>query len=621
MRANSMLGRRRTNAEGQKKVTGSLKYTFDIKFPGMLVGKALYPDYPRARIARLDTSAAENIAGVEAVVTHQDIPGEKFFGFVIRDQPVLVINEVHFIGDMIVGVAAVSEEIAEQALLAIEVEYEPLPGIFDVMEARRPDAALARSDIETNIIHAGNFHHGESVEGFKDAEVVVEDSYTTACMDHLFLETECSIAIWDSDVLTVYASGQYPHRDRQQLAEVLDLPINKVRVIYSHVGGGFGGKDEIHTQFVTALLSRKAKKPVKMVRTREESMLTHVKRQGFSIRYKTGATRDGQLVAIQADITGDAGPYSNMSVPVVGFSAEMASGCYQIPNARVDYFTVATNNLAGGAFRGFGGPEVAFAQEQNMDRVAEQIGMDPIDFRIKNSMGKGTTMPTGAHIYYEIGCQETMIKAAEIADWFNREEWLQRQPAPHLRRGLGVASIWAGMGIGRNLLDNSAVSLEIASDGTVILQSSTTEMGQGALSIQALLAAQMLGAKERDVRVILADTDVVPDAGVTSASRTTYMVGNAVIRAAAPIRQSLVETAAEMLEVHPDEIDMLDGEVFAVDSKRDRLTLAEVALSAWENNRQLVASGFYKMWHPDEPINPFNYPVSHSIFAYATQIV
>ena len=354
MQAKSILGKRRTNAEGPKKVTGQLKYTFDLEFPDMLVGKALYSEYPHAKITKLDVSEAEKIEGVEAVVIHQDIPGEKLFGFIIRDQPVLAIDEVHFIGDMIAGVAAKDEETAERALAAIQVEYEPLPGIYDMVAARQEGAVRARSDLDSNIIVAGNFDHGKGDEGFEDADVVVEDTYQTACMDQLFLETEASISIWDGEIITVYASGQYPHRDRKQLAEVLALPLNRVRVIYPYVGGGFGGKDEVHTQFLTALLAMKSNKPVKMVRTREESMLTHVKRQGFTVNYKTGATKDGQLVAVQADITGDAGPYSNMTVPVVGFSAEMASGCYQIPHAKLEYFTVATNNLAGGAMRGFG---------------------------------------------------------------------------------------------------------------------------------------------------------------------------------------------------------------------------------------------------------------------------
>lgn len=621
MHKRSLVGTHVTYLEGIKKVTGNCRYTFDLEVPGMLVGKALYPDFPHARIKRLDTSAARAIPGVEAVVTHRDIPGEKIYGYLVKDQPVFAIDEVHYVGDIVAAVAAVNEEVADQALAAIDVEYEPLPGVFDAVMAMTPDSPVARSNLKNNILSHTAIRHGDVEQGFAEADVVVESTYRTQCMDQLFMETEGALAVWDGETLAVYASGQYPHRDRVEIAEVLNLPVNRVRVIYPYVGGGFGGKDEVHVQFCVGLLAMKTRRPVKLVRSRWESMFTHVKRQGIVVRYRTGAKADGTITAVETEIIGDAGPYSNATPAVMGFAAEMASGCYKVPHAKIDSYAVATNNQDAGAMRGFGGPEVAFGQEQNIDLLAERLGMDPLELRLKNGMEKDTLMPTGAYIYHEIGLKETMRRAAEACDWFKRDEWLDREPAPGLRRGLGVASIWHGMGIGRDLLDHSNVTVEMTPDGSVLLLSGTAEMGTGALSTQAMIAANELGVRLEDVKLVLPDTEVTPDAGVTSASRTTYMVGNAILQATAVIRQSLLAVAATELEVSPDDLELADGEILVKGVPSRSMKIAAAAHRAWLQNKRLRADGFYKMWQPEQPRFTFNYPHPHSIFCYATQIV
>jgi CO/xanthine dehydrogenase Mo-binding subunit len=615
------VGASTTYIEGRKKVTGNCWYTFDLKLPDMLVGKALYPDYPHARITKLDTSAAEAIPGVKAVVTHQDIPGEKICGYLNKDQPVFAIDEVHYIGDIVAAVAAVSEEVADAALKEIEVEYEPLPGVFDAIEAMKVGAPLARSNLESNILAHIPIVQGDPEKGFVEADVIVEKTYRTQCMDQFCMEPEGAIAEWDGETLTIHACGQYPHRDRFELGEVLNLPLNRVRVIYPYVGGGFGAKDEVHVQFCVGLLAMKAKQPVKLVRSRHESMSAHVKRQAVFIRYKTGAKADGTITAIEATLVGDAGPYTNATSAVMGFAAEMASGCYKIPNAKIDSYVVATNNQAGGAMRGFGGPEIGFAQEQNMDLLAEKLGMDPLELRLKNGMEKDTLMPTGAYIYNEIGLKETMRRAAEESRWYERDQWLEREPAPGLRRGLGVASAWHGVGIGRDLLDQSNTSLEMTPDGTVLLYSGTTEYGSGAHSAQAIIAAENLGVRVEDVKLVTPDTHVTPDAGVTSASRSTYMMGNAILRATDVIRKSLLEVASDKLETIPEDIEMVNGEVWARSDPDRVLKVSALAHQAWVNNKQLRADGFYKMWQPEKPKAKLNYPFPHSIFGYATQIV
>lgn len=611
-----------TYVEGIEKVTGRAKYTFDLTFPDMLVGKFLYPEYPRARIKRLDTTAAEAIAGVEAVVTHRDLPGEKIYGYIVKDQPVFAIDEVHYVGDIVAAVAAVDEETAEKALAAIEVEYEPLPGIFDPVEAMKEDAILARSDLESNILSHQPVIHGDVEQGFAEADLIVENSYKTGAVDQLFLEPEGTVAAWDGDTLTVYAGGQHPHRDRIQIAEQMGLPANRVRVIYPYVGGGFGGKDELHTQTQVALLAWKTGRPVKLIRNRAESLLTHVKRQTCFIRYKTGVKSDGTITAAETEIIFDAGPYTNASLPVAGFAVEMSSGCYKVPNARLVSYSVATNNLAGGAMRGFGGPEIFFAQEQNLDIVADQLGLDPLELRLKNGMEKDTVMPSGAYIYHEIGLKETMRRAGEAANWTNRQQWLEREPAPHLRRGIGVAAIWHGMSIGRNLMDYGRAALEMAPDGSVVIQSGTAEIGSGSRTAQMMLVADMLGLSLEDIKLTMVDTEVTPDAGPTTASRSTYIVGNALLQGAEIIRNSLLEVAAEALEAAPDDLELADGliTIKGVPPGDRYLPIREAARKAWDTNKPLRGEGHVTLWQPKEPKVPFNYPVPHSIFLYATQI-
>lgn len=618
----SVSGTSSTYVEGVDKVTGRGKYTFDLDFPGMLVGKFLYPDYPRARITRLDTSAAESLPGVYAVVTHRDVPGEKQYGYVEKDQPVFAINEVHYVGDIVAAVAAIDEETAERALEAIEVEYMPLEGIYDPLIARQPGATPARSDLESNILSHQPVICGDPEQGFADADVIVEHTYRTGAIEQLCMETEGTVARWDGETITIYTGGQHPHRDRIQIAEQLGLPANRVRVVYPYIGGGFGAKDELDTQVQVALLAMKCGRPVKLIRTRSESFATHVKRQAFWFRYKTGAKLDGTITAIEVEAVLDAGPYTNASAPVAGFAAEFASGPYKVPNARINSYSVATNNLVGGAMRGFGGPETAYAQEQNLDIVARELGMDPLELRLHNAMEKDTLMPSGAYIYHEIGLKKTIRQAAAAARWQERESWLERQPAPHLRRGLGVATTFHGLSIGMNLMDYSRVALEMAPDGSVILLSGTAEIGSGARTAQLMIAADALGVNPEDIQTPGVDSDYVPDAGPTVASRSTYMVGNAVLQAAEPIRKSLFEVASEELEAAIEDLVIEGGNIMVVGAPSSRqVTVREAARKAWETNRPLKSEGHTLLWQPEEPVAKFNYPVPHTIFAYATHIV
>jgi CO/xanthine dehydrogenase Mo-binding subunit len=603
-----------------EKVTGSCAFTSDINLPGMLVAKALYPEHPRAKIKKLDVSPAEAIPGVEAVVTYHDLPDKTHYGILVKDQQIFAMDEVYYIGDIVALVAAESEEIAQRALDAIEVEYEPLTGIYDPIQALESSEILARSDLESNILVHESLTHGDISRGFEEAHVIVKRKYKTQCTEALFLETESAVADWDGENLVMYVSGQDPHGDRNQVAEALGLPINRVRVIYPFVGGGFGGKEEMHIQIQTAVLAMKAGRPVKFVRSRHESLFTHQKRAEIYIRLETGAKKNGTLVALRARVIGDSGPYSNIFPAVLGATVELISGPYKIPNEQVDSYAVATNNLTTGGMRGFGTPEVAFAFEQNIDQLALELGIDPIDFRLMNGMEKDTLMPSGAYIYHEIGLKETIRQAAQAADWSNRDQWLVREPGPGLRRGIGAATIWHGMGMGKNVVDSSGATVEMTPDGSVILYSGSAELGQGAITAQKILIAEDLGIPMDQIKVVMSDTDTVPASGTTSASRSTYMMGNAILQATGRIRLSLLELAANVLESDIDELEMADNKVSVKDAPERYLEIPKLAGQAWWMNKKLRGDGFAEMWHHPEPEHELNFSHAHSIFAYATHI-
>jgi len=603
-----------------QKVTGRWQFTADIQLPGMLIAKALYPEYPRARIKKLDVSAAEALPGVKAVVTYHDLPDKTHYGILVKDQQIFAMDEVFYIGDIVALVAAENEAIARLAIDAIHVEYEPLPGVYDPLQAFESKDILARSDIESNILDHVSLSHGDVVRGFAEADVVVKRSYQTQCTEALFLETESVVADWDGQDLLMYVSGQDPHGDRNQVAEALGLSINRVRVIYPFVGGGFGGKEELHIQIQTAVLAIKAKRPVKFVRSRQESLFTHQKRAGIHVRLETGAKKDGTLVAMRAKIIGDSGPYANIFPAVIGGTVELISGPYKIPHAQIDAYAVATNNLTSGVMRGFVTPEVAFAFEQNIDSVANELGMDPIEFRLQNGMEKDTLMPSGAYIYHEIGLKETISRAAEAANWKSREEWLDREPDPDLRRGLGVATIWHGMGMGKNVVDSSGATVEMTPDGSVILYTGSAELGQGALTAQKMMVAEDLGIDIENIKVVMADTDSTPAAGTTSASRSTYMMGKAILQATGRIKLSLLELASTVLEAEMDELELADNKIMVKGSPERFLEIPKLAGQAWWMNKKLRGDGFAEMWHPAEPEHELNFSHAHSIFAYATHI-
>jgi len=609
---------KKANAFGSLEVvTGKAHYLKDLSFPGMLVGKLLYAAYPCAKILRIDVDIARSLPGVVAVLTHQDIPGENsyFYGG-NSDQPVLAINRVYYQGDALVAVAAENDEAANAALAAVVVEYQPLVGVFDPVAAMQPGSPQVWQH-RSNIFDHTLIEDGSVEKGFKEADIILENTYHTQLVEQAFLEPEGALALTDLDgTLIVYASAQAPHRDRMQIARALALPENKVRVIVPRIGGAFGGKDEAHVQIHAALLAHATGRPVRLVRTREESILTHVKRHPVQIKYKTGVKQDGRITAVHVIAYGDTGPYVNAGQEVMGFLASMAAGPYRIANVRLEAYTIFTNNPICGAMRGFGVPQVAFAYERQMDEIAHRLSLDPVKIRLLNGLETGDRLPTGVTLKEAGGMKAGLREAAIIADWDNRYS-IERQPARNLRRGWGLATSLFSIGLGKGWPDHAGAGLEMNLDGSVILRTGATDSGQGTHTVLAQIAAEALGVELSSVRVITPDTDKTLDAGSSVATRQIVVSGNAFLQAAKPIRQSLLLTAAEETGLPEEELSLRRGFLYC-DNELLNLTVSDLAKKAWFKNRQLHGEGFYAMEYPNEAKDVHQY--AYTAYTFSTQI-
>jgi len=598
-------------------VTGKARYCPDIQLPGMLTGKLLYSPHARARIMRLDVKKARKLPGVFAVLTHGDIRGENSYLYAHPDQPLLAIDEVRFQGDAVAAVAAQDEQTADAALQAIEVEYELMPGIFDPLEAMQPGADQVVQG-EDNVIMAKTYRTGDVEAALSCADVIIENTYRTQWAEHAFLETEGGVGLVDDDgVITVYSSCQAPHRDRMQIARALAIPESSVRVITPYIGGAFGGKDEAHVQIHVGLLAHAAQRPVRLIRGRKESMLTHVKRHPIIVECTTAATKDGRLLAVKARAIADAGPYTNSTHEVLNKFGEFIGGPYKVENLEVEKIGVRTNNPITGAFRGFGAPQAAFVYESQMDDLARKLGMDPLEIRLRNGVETGTKMYTGVVVREGTAMKATLRKAAEMIGWEKRDQG-ERRPDRHLRRGWGMATILKGSGLGRGLSDHAGVVLEMHRDGSVVLQSGAADMGQGIVTVMAQLAAERLGVGLSSVRVIRADTARSPDAGASCASRQTIMSGNAVLKAADSIRDTLLSLAAGKTKISKDRLDLKGGRLH-VDGEPHEISVRDLAQGAGNRGYPLHAESLYHFEYPTD-VPEVSYRYSQEVFQFCTQV-
>jgi len=598
-----VVGQTVQRPEAVEKVTGKAVYADDITFPDMLFGATLRAGIPHGKIITLDTSRAKALEGVRAVLTAEDIPGRINHGLIVQDWPALVgVGEkVRYVGDAVAVVAADTRHIAAKALTLIDVEYEPLPVVTDPVAAKEPDAPLVHE--EGNLLKHIKVDKGDIVQGFAEADIIMEDLFTTPTYEHAFMEPECSIArITEDDRVEVYVGSQIPYSDRDQVAAALNIPEDQVRVRGPLIGGGFGGKEDIAGQIHAALLSRATRKPVKVLYDRHESMLVHPKRHATRIRVKLGLKNNGTITAAQTELYGDTGAYASLGAKVMGRATTHSTGPYIVPNVKIDCYAMYTNNPPAGAFRGFGALQADFAIEVMIDQAAEKLELDPIELRRKNVLRTGSITNTGQYLKDSVGLLECIEKTeTAMREYLPEGNLFRSRPVPGLpdtRRAWGYALAFKNTGLGEGAPDKAAAEVELLQDGTVEVRTSSAEIGQGLVTVLQMVTAQELGMKLDQVKVLLSDTDLTPDGGPTTGSRQTYISGNAAKYASITLRKAMLATIAEIFDITNDkayeEISIKDGSA-RINGKS--LSFAEIGKAMREKGRD--PKFVYEYWAPE----------------------
>lgn len=535
---------RRMDAVG--KVIGETPYPGDIDMENQLWMKIRFADHVHARVVSIDTSEAEAYPGVVAVYTAKDVPVNEY-GLGIPDQPVLCGpgsakeggDIVRCVSDQVAVVVAESEKAAREASKLIHIEYEDRPVVADVFDAMRDDAPQLHPHAEKNILVHHRIRHGDIDSAWAQADVVVEGEYRTGYQEHAYLQPEAGLCYLDEDErVTVVVAGQWVHEDREQVAHALGLPEERVRIIYPAIGGAFGGREDMSIQIVLALAAYKLRRPVKIIWSREESIIGHHKRHPMVIHAKWGATKEGKIVAIEAQIYADGGAYAYTTPKVLGNANLMVVGPYEVPNVKVDTYGVYTNNVPCGAFRGFGGPQGAFAAENQMNKVAEALGMDPVEIRALNVLTEGAITAVGTPLPPGVTLDRVLVDGAKESDYWDLSEqgWRQKPLTkpngnPAIRRGVGMAMGFKNVGFSFGAPEHSYATVELYGGAQIeraVVRHAGADVGQGAHTVFVQMAAEALGLPVDRIELIGHDSAQAGNSGSSSASRMTFMAGNAI---------------------------------------------------------------------------------------------
>lgn len=532
------------------KVIGAKLFADDYYEEGSLYGKNLFSEYAHARIHSIDSSKAEALEGVVKVATYKDVPGLNKFGLFVPQQPVLCEDYVNYFGDVVACVYATSEAIAEEALALIKVEYEEIKAQLNPEENIKEGSKLIHEDTNSNIIHHVSVRKGNLEQGFEAADYIVENVYQTQAVEHAYLEPESCMAKPTEDGIVIWSGSQGSEEYKKTIMQTLGLEGNQVRVIFTATGGGFGGKEEPTVQVLAALGAWLTKQPVKMVLTRKESIRMSTKRHPMKIWMKHGVTKEGEIVAMKSKVIGDAGAYISQTNPVIFRSAVTASGPYMVTNVEADSYGVYTHKNPSGAFRGFGSTQASFACESQMDQLAEAIGMSPYELRMKNAYKKGAETSTGQVLRDGVGYEATLKTVNESLEKMKTFYSKIKRPE-HIKLGFGLGSAYKNVGIGTGRPDKAGAYIEVLESGKVLVSIGAADMGQGVDTISAQIAATALNIPYDSVDVIACDTELCPDGGMTTASRQTYVTGNAVKAAAEILKgrlSNLLEKECELTQ-------------------------------------------------------------------------
>ena len=613
----TVIGNLQIRPDAIGKVTGEAKYTDDLKFDHMLHAAVKRAMIPHGILTSLNIEKAKALQGVNAVLTAQDIPGQHTHGLVIHDWPSLIgVGErVRYMGDAIALVAAETREIAHQALELIEAEYERLPPITHPVQARQPSAPQLHE--KGNLLKHIKVRKGDLESGFAAADIILEQTYHTPTTDHAFLEPECTIARPTPEGrMEIYVGSQIPYADRYQVALALGWEEKRVRVLGQLMGGGFGGKEDIAGQIHAALLANATGRAVKLLFDRHESLIVHPKRHATQITLKAGAKKDGTLTAMQSELYGDTGAYASLGEKVMTRATTHSSGPYEIPNVQADCYAMYTNNPPSGAFRGFGVTQSAFAVESMIDTLADQLGMDAAEIRRKNALRIGSVTNTGQVLTESVGLMDcidqTMQKLNELSSG-NPFKPVPVEGAPHILKSWGLAVAYKNTGLGGGAPDKAGAEVELYEDGHLEVRTSSAELGQGLVTILQMIVAEEFQTPPEMVKVLVMDTDLTPDGGPTTASRQTYVTGNAARFAAQSLRDALTATLAEKFNLPPEQITYVEGLAQVGDQQ---ITLGEAAKAMKAEGKKPIT--LYEYWAPEtKPLGEGG--DMHFAFSFAAQ--
>jgi len=608
------IGKTETRKDAWAKASGNALYTADIQVEGLSCGLIIRSPHHHARILEIDISAAKIMPGIQAVLTSQDIPGDKMFGPLVQDQPSLARNVVRHLGEPVVLIIAESRDQAQAASANIQIDYETLPAVFDPVEAAKPDAPKLHEG--GNILSELHVGSGDLKTGFEEADQIHEDTYYLPRISPGYMEPETSLAIWEDDQsITVWVSSQHPFVDQKFIAAALDLPAEKVRVKSAVIGGAFGGKEDASLAILAALGAWAIKGKVRLVNSRQESFLAHPKRHPAQIRYKLGAKADGTITALEAEVYMDTGAYSSYGPAVAMILTETLSGSYRIPNVQIDTYVVYTNSPLSGAMRGFGSPQAHFAVESALDMIAEQLGQDPIQIREINILNPGDKVFTGVTINNAAKALPVCLeKAEELVDQYGKID-----PSPGKVAGVGFALAAQTMGLGANVPDNSTHRLEWSPDGRILIHLGAPDLGQGLAMAAEQVTAEVMGLPYDLVETLPLDTLITPDGNVTCASRMTYMVGNALMDASSILIKDLIHHASRLLETPEDELVYRDGNIIKADGSS--VPAVEFLSRLAEESIILTAESTFSFPYPEDT-TPQHLPIGmpHVLYCFGAQV-
>ncbi|MDT8377394.1 MAG: xanthine dehydrogenase family protein molybdopterin-binding subunit [Desulfotignum sp.] len=574
----------------KERLTGKPIFCADMELENVLYLKAVRSRHPHAGILGIDTTAALSIPDVVQVFTAKDIPGKNLMGIINKDQPLLAEDKVRSLADPVALVAARTPQAAELAVAAVSVDYDPLPAVFDPEEALAPGAPKIHA--KGNVLVQKKVRRGDVAAAFEKAHTIVEKTYRTSAIEHTYLEPDAGVGFPDEDgTLVIYASTQNPHYDHKEVVSLLGVEDHAVRIIQAATGGGFGSKLDMNVQGFIGLALYHLKQPVRYVYTREEAYLATAKRHPFVIHMKTGADETGRITAMQMKAVCNTGAYGSYGIAVASRAAVHATGPYAIDNVDLECTAVYTNHPFCGAMRGFGTPQMALAHESQMDIHARALDMDPLEIRVLNGVKKGTVTATGQELVHSIGFQDCL---AAVTPEYRKAgtDWLSEPTPPHIRRGVGIAGMWYGIG-NTGVQNPSTARVAMDRNGQVTLFTGCADIGQGSTTILSQIAGEALGLDAMDIHVVVADTKYTTNAGATSASRQTYISGNAVKQAADKLADVLLTEAVNYLKVKKADLRLENGSVRDARHPEKQVGFVRLASRILDKGGELSWQGYF----------------------------